>query len=76
MKIFEDYMKGGLADNMSVADVAKKHGVDISSIKSQLQLGIKTELEHVDDRNKAREIALDHLVEDPQYYSKLKKANL
>lgn len=39
----------------------------------QLQMGIETEMEHTNDADKAREIALDHLTEDPQYYSKLEK---
>jgi len=36
-------------------------------------MGIKVEMEHTKDRAIAREIALDHLTEDPKYYSKLKK---
>jgi len=35
--------------------------------------GIKVELEHTDDIYIAREIAMDHLAEDPDYYNKLKK---
>ena len=38
----------------------------------ELEMGILVELEHVDhDWLLAREIALDHLYEDPHYYSKL-----
>jgi hypothetical protein len=42
----------------------------------QLKLGIKTEMEHTSDSKVAEEIALDHLSEDPHYYTKLKKAGL
>jgi hypothetical protein len=74
-------IKGGLADNMSLSDIAKKHDkkgyyhIDdfVKSLKKQLQKGIKVELEHTDDENVAREIAMDHLYEDPKYYDKLKK---
>lgn len=65
--------KGGLADKMSVTDIARKHDVSVDSIKAQLQIGTEVEMEHTDDRRKAREIAMDHLVEDPKYYSKLKQ---
>lgn len=36
-----------------------------------LEQGIKVELEHTKDRKVAREIAMDHLTEDPAYYEKL-----
>jgi len=68
-----DKLKGGLADNMSLSDIADKHNVSLDDIKKQLKMGIKVELEHVDDKQLAAEIARDHLVEDPKYYTKLKK---
>lgn len=50
-----------------------ERGVD----PEQLRAGIKTEMEHTDDYDVAKEIALDHLIgEDPKYYSKLRKARL
>ena len=36
-------------------------------------MGIKVEMEHVDDESLAREIALDHLFEIPDYYTRLDK---
>ena len=36
-------------------------------------MGIKVEMEHTKDKKKAKEIAMDHLFEDPKYYSKLRK---
>lgn len=56
--------------------IAKKHGVSVKHITDQLAKGIKVELEHTSNKNTATEIALDHLNEDPDYYTKLAKANL
>jgi hypothetical protein len=56
--------------------LSKKHNVSVEHIMSQLNKGIQVELEHTTDEKIAREIALDHLAEDPRYYDKLKKANL
>lgn len=82
----EENLEGGLSDNKSLLDIAIKHslkdkvlttGHKINSmlgiLKSELIKGIKVELEHTDDEKVAKEIAMDHLYEDPHYYSKLKK---
>lgn len=61
---------------MTVQQIAKKHGVSVDSIKKQVEMGIKVELEHTRSKETAREIALDHLGEFPDYYTKLNKANL
>lgn len=42
----------------------------------ELRRGAKVEMEHTDDPDVAREIAMDHLVEDPKYYTKLARAGL
>lgn len=74
MKLFKDFfVEAGLAAGMSVSDIAKKHKVDINLINAQLKMGIKVEHEHTKDAEKAKKIAMDHLFEDPQYYTKLKK---
>jgi hypothetical protein len=39
----------------------------------EMERGIKHELEHTKDRLVARQIALDHLADDPNYYTKLKQ---
>jgi hypothetical protein len=41
-----------------------------------LARGLKVELEHTRDREIAKEIAKDHLAEDPAYYTKLKSIHL
>jgi hypothetical protein len=66
-------LEGGLADNKSLEQVAKKHKIDLKFLKNQLDMGLKIEKEHTNDKTKAQEIALDHLWEDPKYYTKLKK---
>ena len=42
----------------------------------QLSTGIQIEMEHTNDLDVAKEIAMDHLTEDPKYYSKLVAAGL
>jgi len=69
----ENKIKGGKADKMSCEDIARKHNVFVGTIKKQLETGIKIEKEHTNDENKAREIAMDHLTEFPDYYTRLNK---
>lgn len=76
-----ELLKGGNADRKSLIQIAKKHNAKdyyhidnmVNSLNRQLEMGIKVEMEHVDDKAKAKEIAMDHLWEDPTYYTKLKK---
>lgn len=58
---------------MTVEHIAKKHNVPVATIQKQLRHGITVELEHTSDRKVATEIALDHLMELPDYYTRLKK---
>lgn len=76
----EEKLKGGRADNKTFEELVNKYktkGKDIKiverELKTQLNKGIKVEMEHTDDHKKAKEIAMDHLFEDPNYYTKLKK---
>jgi hypothetical protein len=41
--------------------------------KKQLKMGTKVEMEHTDDLSTARDIALDHLAEIEDYYTRLEK---
>lgn len=68
-----DLIPGGKTDKRTIEDVAKKHGVDVEYIKKQLEIGIEIELEHTKDKKIAEEIALDHLWEIKDYYTRLKK---
>lgn len=69
-------MKGGKADKLTLPKIAKKYKVPVEDLTAQLRLGIKTEMEHTNNRSKAKEISMDHLAENPKYYTKLKKAKL
>ena len=68
-----DKIKGGFADKVSAEDIAKKHKVSVKDIEAQIKMGRKVEMEHVDDEKLAEEIALDHLYEIPDYYTRLDK---
>ena len=49
-------------------------GMDSSEFDSaQLAKGIRVEMEHTNSRTIAKEIAMDHLVENSKYYDKLEK---
>jgi hypothetical protein len=58
-----DKMPGGKGDKLTEKDVDPE----------EFAMGLKVEMEHTTDKEIAREIALDHLAEDPKYYTKLKK---
>lgn len=62
-KAHTDQIPGGLADAKTPKDFDSK----------ELESGTSIEMEHVSDRALAREIAMDHLMEDPKYYTKLKQ---
>ena len=64
MKI--NYLGGGKGDLLSTDKVDP----------TQLSIGVQVEMEHTNDPKIAQEIALDHLAEDPEYYTKLIKAGL
>jgi hypothetical protein len=69
----EDKIPGGLAKGMTLNDIAKKHNISVDTIVKDLKKGMKVEMEHTTDVNVAKEIAFDHLFEDPKYYDKLSK---
>lgn len=50
-----------------------KEGDKKTWTEEQEDMGTKVEMEHTDDPTIARQIAMDHLVEDSNYYTKLKK---
>lgn len=51
---------------------AKEKDVD----PKELKMGIDVEMEHTDSRETAKRIALEHLAEDPKYYTQLKKVHV
>ena len=68
-----DIINGGLADNKTLEDICNKHRCNLEDLNQQLLIGLKVEKEHTDNPGIAKEIAMDHLWEDPKYYTKLKK---
>lgn len=55
----EDRVPGGEADDRSPAEFDRR----------ELALGLHHEMEHTDDPAVALEIAMDHLTENPTYYT-------
>jgi hypothetical protein len=62
-----------LKPHLSVEQIAKKHRLDVSFIQKQLDMGEPIEHEHTKDHALAMDIALQHLDEIPDYYTRLKK---
>lgn len=56
-----------------IEKIAKKHNVSVDSLKKELKKGIKVEMEHTTDKGEAETIALHHLEELPDYYTRLIK---
>ena len=66
-------LKEQLKPFKTVEQIAKKHRLDVSFIQKQLDMGEPIEHEHTKDHKLAMEIALQHLDEIPDYYTRLKK---
>jgi len=62
-----------LKPHLSVQQIAKKHRLDVSFVQKQLDMGEPIEHEHTKDHSLAMDIALQHLDEIPDYYTRLKK---
>ena len=58
-----DFIEGGVADDSDVSEFNSQ----------QIMIGIGVEMEHTDDPKIALEIAMDHLTEIPDYYTRLDK---
>lgn len=72
-KVIKNAIKGGKADGKDAESIAALHNVSVKLINKQIEIGVKIEQEHTDDKAKAREIAMDHLVEIPDYYTRLEE---
>jgi hypothetical protein len=73
---FKTFFSEQLSKGMTLEDIAQKHNVDITELQKELSKGIEVEFEHTTSKEKAKHTAMDHLVENPKYYSKLAKAGL
>jgi peptide subunit release factor RF-3 len=62
---------------LTLDELSKKHDVPVKTLQKQLDKGVKVEMkEHTEgktevDEATAKEIALDHLAEFPDYYDRL-----
>ncbi len=64
-------MKGNWADKLKGGKADKSKPKDFNS--KALKKGAKVEREHTKNKKVAKEIAMDHLKEFPNYYTKLEK---
>jgi hypothetical protein len=64
---------GGLSTDKKLTDFATKYNTTVDVIKQKIKDGAKVEMEHTTDVRIATEIAKDHIWEDLNYYTKLKK---
>jgi hypothetical protein len=62
-----------LKSHKTVEQIAKKHRLEVSFVQNQLDMGEPIEHEHTQDHDLAKYIALQHLDEIPDYYTRLKK---
>ena len=76
----DNRIPGGLADDKTLVDIAKKWAGDyydyrnvLETVKKELKRGIKIELEHTSDIKIAAEIAKDHIEEKLTYYKDLQQ---
>lgn len=65
----KEELEGGESDGMTVEDLAKKYDVDVKDIEKEIKVGTKIEMEHTDDKDIAKEIAMDHIAEFVDYYT-------
>lgn len=66
-------LKGGKADSLSTKEIANKFKVSVEKIEAQIKKGVTVEMEHTSDKEKATEIATDHVSEFADYYDRLEK---
>lgn len=73
MITFIQYIEERFKPEIPAEKLAKKHGVDVSVIKTALEKGTKVEREHATDNKTARTIASHHIAELLDYYDRLEK---
>jgi hypothetical protein len=87
LKQLEDEMAGEIAVKSDVLDEPLEEDEQLNEGKGkelhpnaihpgELRMGIRVEMEHTDDMDKAKKIALDHLAENPFYYTALKLSGI
>ena len=87
LKQLEDEMAGEIAVKSDVLDEPLEEEEQLNEGKGkelhpnaihpgELRMGIRVEMEHTDDIDVAKKIALDHIAENPFYYTALKLAGI
>lgn len=62
-----------VCESIGYGEADRKNITEDDVNANELKMGIEIELEHTQDRKIAKEIALDHLAELPDYYTRLKR---
>jgi len=70
---FEEFIYSVLGSIFSAGFAHKKGFSEEDADPKELKMGIKVEMEHTTDPFIAKRIALDHLAEMPDYYTRLAK---
>jgi hypothetical protein len=87
LKQLEDEMAGEIAVKSDVLDEPLEEDEQLNEGKGkelhpnlihpgELRMGIRVEMEHTDDIETAKKIALDHIAENPYYYTALKLSGI
>lgn len=69
----DNNISGGLGDDQTLSSLCKKHNVSMEYLSDQFERGVQVESEHTNSVEIAKEIAIDHLTERPDYYIQLAK---
>ena len=75
-EILKHITGGHLAEGYSIREIAEIHQVPLSDLKKQVRLGMEAESEHTSSKREQMQIVKDHLFENPEYYTLLKKSGL
>ena len=70
---FEAYIYAILGSILGTGEAKKKKITEKDVDPKELKMGIKVEMEHTKNKAISKRIALDHLAELPDYYSRLLK---
>lgn len=71
-----DHEPQDMKGHSTLKKLARKHNVSIEMLKKQLKMGMKVEKEHTKNNDMAMDIALQHLGEIPDYYTKLNRMEM
>lgn len=76
-KEMDERIPGGLGANKNISELLSAYAeTSVLDILQALVSGVQVEMEHTDDDRVALEIAFDHLLEDIEYYEKLKTVHV